>query len=154
FPINGTDYVEFYVGNAKQAAHYYQSAFGFQLIGYRGPETGTRDRATYLLQQNKIRILLTSPLGATGDIADHIQQHGDRVRDIALWVEDARDACAKAVERGALPVHEPRALRDDSGEAVVAAIKIYGDTIHSLVERRNYRGLFLPGYAPRTPRFQ
>src|SRR5690242_21531830 len=92
FPINGTDYVEFYVGNAKQAAHYYQSAFGFQLRAYRGPETGTRDRASYLLVQNKIRLVLTSPLTATGEIAEHVTKHGDGVRDIALWVDDARDA--------------------------------------------------------------
>ena len=101
FPINGTDYVEFYVGNAKQAAHFYQSAFGFQLTAYRGPETGTRDRASYLLTQNKIRLVLTTPLGPDGEIADHVRKHGDGVRDIALWVDDARDAYAKAIERGA-----------------------------------------------------
>src|ERR671938_1892002 len=95
FPINGTDYIEFYVGNAKQAAHYYQSAFGFQLVGYRGPETGTRDRASYLLQQNKIRLVLTSALGPEGEIAQHVHKHGDGVRDIALWVDDARDAFGK-----------------------------------------------------------
>jgi 4-hydroxyphenylpyruvate dioxygenase len=154
FPINGTDYVEFYVGNAKQAAHYYQSGFGFQLAGYRGPETGTRDRVSYLLQQNKIRLVLTSALGPEGEIAEHVHKHGDGVRDIALWVDDARDAFNKAVERGAVPQQQPRALRDDSGEVVIAAIKIYGDTIHSLVERRNYRGLFMPGFAKRTPHYQ
>src|SRR3982751_888646 len=95
FPINGTDYVEFYVGNAKQAAHFYQSAFGFQLKAYRGPETGTRDRASYLLVQNKIRFVLTTPIGADGDIAEHVRKHGDGVRDIALWVDDARDAYVK-----------------------------------------------------------
>ena len=154
FPINGTDFVEFYVGNAKQAAHYYQTAFGFQLVGYRGPETGTRDRVTYVLQQNKIRLLLTTPLGPEGEIAEHIRKHGDGVRDIALWVDDARDAFAKAVERGAKPLHEPRVLSDETGDIVVAAIRIYGDTIHSLVERRNYRGLFMPGFAARTPHYQ
>ena len=154
FPINGTDFVEFYVGNAKQAAHYYQAAFGFQLVGYRGPETGTRDRASYLLQQNKIRLVLTTPLGPTGEIAEHVRKHGDGVRDIALWVEDARDAFAKAVERGAVPHREPTVLTDEAGEIVVAAIRIYGDTIHSLVERKNYRGLFMPGFMARTPRFQ
>ena len=154
FPINGTDYVEFYVGNAKQAAHYYQSAFGFQLVGYRGPETGTRDRASYLLQQNKIRLVLTSPLGPDGEIAAHVAKHGDGVRDIALWVENARDAFAQAVERGAVPLHEPRVLADEQGEVIIAAIRIYGDTIHSLVERTNYRGLFMPGYVPKMPRFQ
>jgi 4-hydroxyphenylpyruvate dioxygenase len=154
FPINGTDYVEFYVGNARQAAHYYQSAFGFQLAGYRGPETGTRDRASYLLQQNKIRLVLTSALGPDGEIAAHVHKHGDGVRDIALWVDDARDAFAKAVERGAVPLHAPKVLKDDAGEVVIAAIRIYGDTIHSLVERRNYRGLFMPGFARRDPHYQ
>lgn len=154
FPINGTDYVEFYVGNAKQAAHYYQSGFGFQLVGYRGPETGTRDRASYLLQQNKIRLVLTSALGPEGEIAQHVHKHGDGVRDIALWVDDARDAFAKATARGAVPLHEPKVLKDDNGEVIVAAIRIYGDTIHSLVERKNYRGLFMPGFAKLSPHYQ
>src|SRR5688572_7910190 len=156
FPINGTDYVEFYVGNAKQASLYYRSAFGFQLVGYRGPETGVRDRASYLLQQDKIRFVLTSPIrpdasAEAAAIADHVQRHGDGVRDLALWVDDARDAFAKAVERGATPVHEPRVLRDEQGEIVIAAIRTYGDTIHSLVERGGYRGLFMPGFVPVTP---
>ncbi len=154
FPINGTDYIEFYVGNAKQAAHYYQSAFGFQLRGYRGPETGTRDRASYLLVQSKIRLVLTSPLGPDGEIAEHVRKHGDGVRDIALWVDDARDAFEKAVERGAKPAYEPKVIRDDDGEVTIAAIRIYGDTSHSLVERRNYRGVFLPGFQKRDPLYQ
>jgi 4-hydroxyphenylpyruvate dioxygenase len=154
FPINGTDYVEFFVGNAKQAAHYYQAAFGFQLTGYRGPETGVRDRASYLLTQGKIRLLLTSALAPDGAIAEHVRTHGDGVRDIALWVDDARDAHRKAVERGARSVQSPTVSKDDHGEIVTAAIGIYGDTIHSIVERRNYRGLFMPGFAPMTPRFQ
>ncbi len=154
FPINGTDYVEFYVGNAKQSAHYYQSAFGFQLVAYRGPETGTRDRASYLLAQNKIRLVLTSPLGPEGEIAEHVRKHGDGVRDLALWVDDARDAYEKAIERGAQSAYEPRVLRDDDGEVVAAGIKIYGDTIHSLVERKNYRGIFLPGFQKRGPLYQ
>ena len=154
FPINGTDYVEFYVGNAKQAAHFYQAGFGFQLVGYRGPETGTRDRASYLLQQNKIRLIVTSALGPDGEIAQHVHKHGDGVRDIALWVDDARDAFAKATARGAVPLHEPKVLKDDHGEVVVAAIRIYGDTIHSLVERKNYRGLFMPGFAKLSPHYQ
>jgi 4-hydroxyphenylpyruvate dioxygenase len=154
FPINGTDYVEFYVGNAKQAAHFYQTAFGFQLTAYQGPETGVRDRVSYLLVQHKIRLVLTAPLGPDGPIAEHVRRHGDGVRDLALWVDDARDAFAKAVERGAAPVQEPRVERDESGEVVRAAIQIYGDTIHSLVERRNYRGTFLPGFVPRTPHYQ
>ena len=158
FPINGTDSIEFYVGNAKQASLYYRTAFGFQLVGYRGPETGTRDRASYLLQQDKIRFVLTTPIRPdasplAGEIAAHLAKHGDGVRDIALWVEDARDAFAKAVERGAQPVHEPRVMRDDEGEVVVAAFRIYGDTIHSLIERRNYSGLFMPGFRAVNPRF-
>src|SRR5436853_4246756 len=133
FPINGTDYIEFYVGNAKQAAHYYQSAFGFQLVGYRGPETGVRDRASYLLQQSKIRLVLTSPLGPDGPIASHLSRHGDGVRDIALWVDDARDAYAKAVERGAKGIQPPTVQKDAHGEVVIGAIAIYGDNIHALV---------------------
>ena len=152
FPINGTDYIEFYVGNAKQSALYYQSAFGFELVAYRGPETGVRDRVSYLLAQNKIRLVLTSPLGPDGEIAAHVHKHGDGVRDIALWVDDARDAYAKAVERGAVSAYEPRVARDGAGEVVTAGIHIYGDTIHSLVERRNYRGAFLPGFTPRSSR--
>ncbi|HEX5972059.1 MAG TPA: 4-hydroxyphenylpyruvate dioxygenase [Gemmatimonadaceae bacterium] len=158
FPINGTDYIEFYVGNAKQAAHFYQSAFGFQLVAYRGPETGQRDRASYLLQQDKIRFLLTTAIRPdlsreAEQIAEHVHKHGDGVRDLALWVDDARDAFEKATERGAEPVHEPVVFHDDQGEIVVAAIRIYGDTIHSLVERRNYRGLFMPGFVPVHPHY-
>jgi 4-hydroxyphenylpyruvate dioxygenase len=159
FPINGTDYIEFYVGNARQAAHYYRAAFGFQLVAYRGPETGTRDRASYLLQQDKIRFVFTTAIrpDLSDDaqrIAKHVYTHGDGVRDIALWVDDARDAFAKAVERGATPVQAPTVARDDQGEVVVAAFQIYGETIHSLVERKNYRGLFLPGFVAVTPHFQ
>jgi 4-hydroxyphenylpyruvate dioxygenase len=154
FPINGTDYVEFYVGNAKQSAQYYQSAFGFQVVAYRGPETGVRDRVSYLLMQGKIRFVLTSALGADGPIADHVRKHGDGVRDLALWVDDARDAYDKAIERGAESAYEPQTLRDDDGEVVVAGIKIYGDTIHSLVERKNYRGKFLPGFKNRELRYK
>jgi 4-hydroxyphenylpyruvate dioxygenase len=153
FPINGTDFIEFYVGNAKQASHYYRTAFGFQLVAYRGPETGTRDRATYLLQQNKVRLLLTSPLSPEHPAAAHVAQHGDGVRDIALWVDDARKAFNDAVERGAKPALKPTVLRDDAGEVVIAAIHTYGDTIHSLVERRNYNGLFLPGFQAVSPRY-
>ena len=153
FPINGTDYIEFYVGNAKQASHYYRGAFGFQLVAYRGPETGTRDRVSYILQQGKIRFVLTTALTTGSDIADHVARHGDGVKDLALWVDDAREAFRRATERGAAAVHEPRVLRDDDGEIVVAAIRTYGDTIHSLVERRNYRGAFMPGFKTVVPRF-
>ena len=148
FPINGTDYIEFWVGNAKQSALYYRNAFGFELVGYRGPETGVRDRASYLLQQDKIRFVLTCALGPEGRIAEHVLKHGDGVRDLAFWVDDARDAWQKAVDRGARSVHEPTVTKDEQGEVVVAAIATYGDTIHSIVERRNYKGLFLPGFRP------
>ncbi len=154
FPINGTDFVEFYVGNAKQAAHFYQSAFGFQLVGYRGPETGVRDRSSYLVTQGKIRLVITAAMGPEGPIAEHVHKHGDGVRDLALWVDDTRDAYAKAVERGAKSVQEPMVLKDEHGEVVIAAIAIYGDTVHSLVERRNYRGLFMPGFQARKPLYQ
>lgn len=153
FPINGTDYIEFYVGNAKQSSLYYRAAFGFQWIGYCGPETGVRDRASYLLQQDKIRIVLTTPIHPEGPIADHVRLHGDGVKDLAFWVDDARDAYAKAIERGAVSERAPEVLADADGEVVIAAIKTYGDTIHSMVERRNYRGLFLPGFRAVTPEF-
>jgi 4-hydroxyphenylpyruvate dioxygenase len=154
FPINGTDFIEFYVGNAKQAAHYYCGAFGFRLLAYRGPETGTRDSASYLLQQDKVRLLLTTPIKSSGEIANHIYKHGDGVKDIALWVDDARKAFALAVERGAKPAREPAVLKDDDGYVVTAAIHTYGDTIHSLVERKNYRGLFMPGFQPKETPFK
>jgi 4-hydroxyphenylpyruvate dioxygenase len=150
FPINGTDYVEFWVGNARQATHYYRGAFGFRLTGYRGPETGVRDRASYLLEQNKLRFVFTSGLGPGGEVADHVAKHGDGVRDIAFWVDDARDAYAKAIERGATSAREPEVLRDGSGEVVIAAIRTYGDTIHSIVERRGYKGPFMPGFVKRS----
>ncbi len=153
FPINGTDFIEFFVGNAKQAAQYYRSAFGYRLLAYRGPETGTRDRASYLLTQNKVRLVLTSALGPDHPIAEHVSRHGDGVRDIALWVDDAREAFSRAVERGAKPAAEPTVLRDDDGEVVIAGIHTYGDTIHSLVERRQYRGAFMPGFRPVESRY-
>jgi 4-hydroxyphenylpyruvate dioxygenase len=154
FPINGTDYVELYVGNAKQASHYYRAAFGFQLMAYRGPETGVRESASYLMQQGKIRLVLTTPLSPESPIAAHVHRHGDGVKDYALWVDDARVAYATAIERGAIAVREPQVMRDDDGEVVVAAIGTYGDTIHSLIERRNYRGSFLPGFRAVTPHYQ
>ena len=150
FPINGTDYIEFWVGNAKQAAHFYRTAFGFELAAYRGPETGVRDRASYLLVQDKLRFVFTTPMSPDSPIARHVLAHGDGVRDIAFWVDDARDAYAKAIERGAESAYEPMVMRDDQGEIVAAGIRTYGDTIHSIVERRNYRGLFMPGYVPAT----
>jgi 4-hydroxyphenylpyruvate dioxygenase len=153
FPINGTDYVEFWVGNAKQASHYYRTAFGFQLVAYRGPETGVRDRASYLLVQDKIRLVLTTALRSSDPVSLHVQKHGDGIKDLALWVDDAREAWAKAVERGATSVREPEVLRDEHGEVVIAAIQTYGETIHSLVERRGYRGVFMPGFVPVQPTY-
>jgi len=145
-PLNGTDYVEFFVGNAKQSAQYYQSAFGFQLVGYRGPETGHREAASYLLQQGKIRFVLTTALHADTLIAKHVHKHGDGVRDIALWVDDATYSFEETVRRGAMPIREPETLSDADGEVIVSAIGTYGDTIHTFVERQDYDGLFLPGF--------
>jgi len=145
-PLNGTDYVEFYVGNARQAAYYYRAAFGMQLVAYSGPETGQRGRASYVVQQNKIRLVLTTPLQPDDPINQHIQRHGDGVRDIALWVDDAEAAYRETTKRGARGMRPPEVLRDDRGEVRVSAIAAYGDTIHSFIERRNYSGVFLPGY--------
>ncbi|HET7632916.1 MAG TPA: 4-hydroxyphenylpyruvate dioxygenase [Gemmatimonadaceae bacterium] len=154
FPINGTDYIEFYVGNAKQASHYYRAAFGFKLVAYRGPETGTRDRASYVLQQGKVRLVLTTPLRPDSDIARHIHDHGDGVKDLALWVNNAASAFKKAVKRGAQPVREPETVEDEHGQVTIAAIRTYGETIHSLVQRKGYKGAFLPGFVPVEPVFQ
>ena len=145
-PLNGTDYVEFYVGNARQAAYYYRSAFGMRLVAYSGPETGNHDRASYVVQQNKVRFVLTTPLTANGPISEHVQRHGDGVRDIALWVDDAESAYRETTKRGAKGVHKPEVFRDQDGEVRISAIATYGDTIHSFVERKHYRGAFLPGY--------
>ena len=154
FPINGTDYIEFYVGNAKQSSHFYRTAFGFELVAYQGPETGVRDRSSYLLVQDKLRFVFTTPMGPEGAVAQHINLHGDGVRDIAFWVDDAREAYAKAIGRGARSAGEPTLLHDEHGEIVTAAIKTYGDTIHSIVERKNYRGLFMPGYVATTSTYR
>ena len=145
-PLNGTDYVEFYVGNARQAAHFYRSAFGMQLMAYRGPETGTRDRASYMVQQGKIRFMLTTPLQPDGPIADHIRLHGDGVHEIALWVDDAAAAYRETTKRGARGILEPTIFKDENGEVKISAIAAYGDTIHSFIERKNYHGVFLPGF--------
>ncbi len=145
-PLNGTDYVEFYVGNARQAAYYYRAAFGMKLAAYRGPETGTRDRASYLVQQDKIRFVLTTPLDPDGPMADHIKLHGDGVHEIALWVDDAASAYRETTHRGARGVLEPTTFQDEHGEVRIAAIAAYGDTIHGFVERKNYHGVFLPGF--------
>ena len=147
-PLNGTDHVELYVGNARQSAHYYRSAFGFRLAAYNGPETGAPHRASYVLEQSKIRLVLTTPLRPDHPIADHIRLHGDGVRDIALSADDAAAAWRETTKRGARSVREPETVRDDAGEVCLASIAAYGDTIHTFVERKNYRGAFLPGFRP------
>jgi 4-hydroxyphenylpyruvate dioxygenase len=144
--INGTDHVEFYVGNAKQAAYYYAHAFGFSIVAYAGLETGIRDRASYVLQQGKVRFVLTAPLQPDGAVADHVHRHGDGVRDIALDVEDVDRAYEGTTKRGARSIVEPRDLTDENGTIRHAAIATYGDTIHSFVDRSKYRGVFLPGF--------
>jgi len=149
FPLNGTDHLEFYVGNAKQSALYYQAALGFEWVAYSGPETGARDRVSYVLQQDKIRIVLSSALTPEHEIARHVAEHGDGVKVLALWVDDAAKAYNTAIERGAESAFPPKTLRDEHGEVVLAAIKTYGETIHTLVERRNYNGPYMPGYEAR-----
>lgn len=149
-PLLGTDHVEFIVGNAKQAAYFYQTAFGFQLEAYAGPETGLRDRASYVIRQNKIRLVLTTPLHPTGSMAEHLATHGDGVKVLALWVDDARKSFEETTKRGAVAAQEPLVLTDEHGEVVIASIRTYGDTLHTFVERKNYRGPFLPGYVART----
>ena len=145
-PLNGTDHVHFYVGNARQAAYFYRLAFGMSLVAYSGPETGQRDYASYVLEQGKVRFVLTTPLRPAGEIADHIHRHGDGVRDVALWVDDARQSWRETTKRGARSVQEPHELKDEHGTVMMASIAAYGDTIHTFVERKNYTGPFLPGY--------
>lgn len=145
-PLQGTDYVEFYVGNAKQAAHFYKTAFGFQSLAYAGPETGIKDRVSYVVRQNKLTFVFTTPLRANNEIADHIYKHGDGVKHLALMVEDAADAWFQTTSRGAVSDMEPIKLSDENGEAVLSGIKTYGDTVHLFIERKNYNGVFLPGF--------
>ncbi|NVO20341.1 MAG: 4-hydroxyphenylpyruvate dioxygenase [Bacteroidetes bacterium] len=153
-PINGTDYVEFYVGNAKQAAHYYQTAFGFQPLAYAGLETGLTDRTSYVLQQGKIRFMFTTALTPDSLVGEHVKQHGDGVKVVALWVDDARSAYNETVKRGAKSYFEPMVSKDDSGEVMLSGIHIYGDTVHIFVERKNYKGTFLPGFIPWEPEYK
>lgn len=145
-PINGTDYVELYVGNAKQAAHFYKTAFGFQSLAYCGLETGNREYCSYVVVQDKIRLVLTTPFNPDSEISNHIRLHGDGVKVIALWVNDARSAFEETTSRGAEAVMEPTEFTDENGTVVKSAIKTYGDTIHVFVERNNYKGVFLPGF--------
>jgi 4-hydroxyphenylpyruvate dioxygenase len=146
-PLNGTDYVEFYVGNAKQSAHYYKTAFGFQSLAYKGLETGCRDYASYVLKQDKIRIVLTTPLNSSSPINQHLAKHGDGVKVIALWVDDATKSFEETVKRGAKPFMEPTREEDENGYIIRSGIYTYGETVHMFVERKNYNGTFLPGYA-------
>ena len=145
-PLKGTDHVEFYVGNARQSAYFYRAAFGMSLVAYAGPETGQRDRSSYVLQQGKIRFVLTTPLRGGNAIAEHVGRHGDGVRVIALWVDDARRAWTETTSRGAVSVAQPNVLADEYGQVVLSSIRTYGDTIHTFVDRSNYSGPFLPGY--------
>jgi 4-hydroxyphenylpyruvate dioxygenase len=146
FPINGTDYVEFYVGNAKQTTLFYQHCFGFELIAYKGPETGSRDVVSYVLQQGKIRFVITSSLNPDHEILKHVAKHGDGVKVLALWVDNAEEAYHKAIERGAESAFEPLKIEDENGYVKLASIKTYGETVHTLVERSHYKGAFMPGF--------
>ena len=153
-PLLGTDHVELYVGNAKQAAHYYMSAWGFQPLAYAGLETGRKDRVSYVLRQDKIRLVLTSPLKPGGEINRHINEHGDGVKSIALWVDDAAKSYEETVKRGAKSYFEPRTLTDEHGEVVLSGIHTYGETVHIFVERSGYSGPFMPGYRSWDPYYK
>ena len=145
-PLLGTDHVEFYVGNAKQAAHFYKTAFGFQSFAYKGLETGSKDTVSYVLKQDKIRLVLTTPLNSKNPINEHIVKHGDGVKVVALWVEDARKSYEETMSRGAKSYMEPTVETDEFGEVVRAGIYTYGETVHMFVERKNYKGTFMPGF--------
>ena len=145
-PLLGTDYIEFYVGNAKQAAHFYKTAFGFQSHAYAGLETGLKDRVSYVLKQDKIRIVLTTALNSKSAIGEHVKKHGDGVKVIALWVDDAKKAYEETIERGAKSYLNPVTESDDFGEVVKSGIFTYGETVHLFIERKNYNGDFLPGF--------
>ena len=145
-PLHGTDYVEFYVGNAKQAAHFYKTAFGFKSLAYAGPETGVKDKVSYVLQQNKLTFVLTTPLRKDNPIANHINTHGDGVKYLALKVEDATSAWNETTKRGGKSYLEPTTLKDNDGEVVISGIHTYGETVHLFIERKNYNGTFMPGF--------
>jgi 4-hydroxyphenylpyruvate dioxygenase len=145
-PLEGTDYVEFYVGNAKQAAHFYKTAFGFQSLAYAGPETGLKDKVSYALRQNKLTFVFTTPLRNENVIAEHIAKHGDGVKVIALRVQDATGAWTETTTRGGKSYQEPTRLTDEQGEVVISGIHAYGDTVHLFIERKNYTGVFMPGF--------
>ncbi len=146
FNINGTDYIELIVGNAKQATHFYQTQFGFEPDAYRGLETGEREKVSYVLRQNKITLVLTSSLTVASDLNEHIRLHGDGVKDVAFWVDDTREAWEFSTKRGAISAYEPETVEDENGSLVKAGIRTYGDTIHSFIECKDYKGIFLPGF--------
>ena len=145
-PLNGTDYVELYVGNAKQSAHFYKTAFGFQSEAYAGLETGITDRVSYVLKQDKIRLILTTPLEKGGAINQHIDEHGDGVKVVALWVDDATKSWEETTKRGAKSYMEPIKEEDENGYVIKSGIHTYGETVHVFIERKNYNGIFLPGF--------
>lgn len=153
-PLLGTDHIEFWVGNAKQAAYYYQNAFGFSLVAYAGPETGVRDRASYVLQQGKIRFVFTTSMYPDSEISQHVLKHGDGVKVLALAVDDAEKSFYETMSRGAKAHTQPKTLRDDSGEVKISAIHTYGETLHMFVERKNYKGSFMPGFIAAQPSFK
>ena len=153
-PLLGTDYIELYVGNAKQSALYYQAAWGFQPLAFSGLETGNKQSASYVLVQDKIRLVLTSPLKEGGPINRHIDKHGDGVKVVALWVDDARKSYQETVKRGARSYMEPKSIEDENGEVVLSGIHTYGETVHVFVERKNYHGAFMPGFKPWNPAYQ
>ena len=150
----GTDYVEFYVGNAKQSAFYFKTAFGFQEVAYAGLETGVTDRTSYVLQQDKIRLVITSSMVENSAINRHLNKHGDGVKIVALWVPDATKAFEETTKRGAKPFQQPQASEDSNGKVVTSGIYTYGETVHLFVERNDYNGPFLPGYVARSPKYQ
>ncbi len=145
-PLNGTDHIEFFVGNAKQSAYYYQMAWGYELIAYAGPETGVRDKASYVLKQGKIVLILTTAMESDSEIAEHVKLHGDGVKYLSLWVDDATKSYEETIKRGAKSFMEPTRFEDENGYVIISAIHTYGETIHKFVERSNYNGPFLPGY--------
>ena len=153
-PILGTDHVEFIVGNAKQSAFFYMTAWGFQPLAYKGLETGSKDSVSYVLKQNKIILVLTTPLRPGGELNKHLNDHGDGVKTIALWVEDAKKSWEETTKRGAKSAFKPEVRKDDDGEVVLSAIHTYGETIHVFVERHNYEGVFLPGYRAWNPDYK
>ncbi|MBP6532772.1 MAG: 4-hydroxyphenylpyruvate dioxygenase [Bacteroidia bacterium] len=153
-PLLGTDHIEFWVGNAKQAAFFYQKAFGFTLVAYAGPETGVKETASYVLQQGKIRLVLTTSFNPDSEISQHVLKHSDGVKVLALGVDDAEKAFYETMSRGAKAHTQPKTISDEFGEIKIASIHTYGETIHTFVERKNYKGAFMPGYIPAKPNFE